>query len=64
MEELPVQPLHRDPVLGVADDGETDRLEVDADLVRAARLEADAQERVLPQEVLQLEVGNRVARTV
>ena len=44
------------PVLGVADHRMADRLQVDADLVRAAGLEAHAQERRARQRLLDLEV--------
>ena len=52
------------PVDRVARDRQVDRREVDADLMRAARLQANPQQRVLGQQLLQLEVRHRVARRV
>jgi hypothetical protein len=51
-----------DAVEGVARDRELDRGEVDANLVRPARLEANAEERAGRQELEHLEVRDRVAR--
>src|SRR4051812_16788745 len=45
-------------VLGVPGDGMPDRLEVRADLVRAARLQPHPQQRVGRQRALRLEVGD------
>ena len=65
-----VQELAREPVaarravLGVAGDRMPDRQQVRADLVRAARLEPHAQQRVVRQRPLDLEVRDRLARLV
>ena len=48
MEELALEPeVVGDAVDRVAADGKPDRLEMDADLVRPARLEPDVEERVV-----------------
>jgi hypothetical protein len=63
VEELPLEPeIPRDPVGRVAGDGEVDRREVDPDLVGSARLEPDAEKRVLREELLELEVRHGLAR--
>ena len=65
VEELPLEAeLACDPVHRIAGDGEVDRREMDADLVRPAGLEPDAQERVALEELLELEVRHRRARRV
>ena len=65
MEELALEPqLARATVDAVSGDGQVDCLQMDADLVRAPRLEADAQERVLREQLDELEVGHGVARSV
>ena len=52
MEELPLEAeIAADAVDGVAGDRQPDRREMDADLVRASRLEADAEKRVARQEL-------------
>ena len=51
--------LTRSAVHRVTRDREVDGGEVDADLMRAAGLEADAQERVARQELLELEMRHR-----
>ena len=51
-----------DPVEGVARDREPDGGEVDADLVRPAGLETNAEERARRQDLEHLEVRDRVAR--
>jgi hypothetical protein len=48
----------------ISGDGEVDRGEVNADLMRAARLETHAQERVLAEELEQLELGHGVSGEV
>ena len=53
-----------DAVDRVADDRQVDRREVHADLVHAAGLELDAQQRVVGPEPLDLEVRDRLARRV
>src|SRR5579862_258388 len=58
--EVPVETA----VERVADDGQPDRREVDADLVHATCLEAHAKERVALEEALELEVSDRRARRV
>ena len=63
MQELPVEPeLAADSVDRVAGDRQTDRGEVDADLVHPPRLEADAKQRVTRQPLLELELRDRLAR--
>ena len=65
VEELALEPeLARPAVDRVAADRQVDRGEVDADLVRAPGLERDAQERVPRQQLLDLEVRDRLARRV
>ena len=54
----------RRPVLGVADDRVIDGPQVRADLVRAPRLQAHAQQRGARQRLLELEVRHRRARVV
>ena len=51
-------------VVGVADDGMADRLEVDADLVRAAGLQADGSSVVAGSASIELEVRARLAGLV
>src|SRR2546430_1423058 len=46
----------------VAGDGQVDRGQVDADLVCATGLETNAEERVLRQQLLDLEVRDRLLR--
>ena len=65
VQELPLEaeiPDHA--VQRVAGDGEIDRGEVDANLVCATRLEADAQERVSREEPFDLEMRHRGPRRV
>src|SRR5207253_10966601 len=63
MQELALEPeISCDPVDPVARNGEVDRGEVDADLVRSAGLEPDAEERMAGQELLELEVRHGRAR--
>ena len=52
MQELPLE-LEVTPhaVLGISGDGQVDRGEVHADLVRAARFQANVEERVLAHEL-------------
>ena len=64
MEELAAQSRVRRAVHRVADDRQADRAEVDADLVRPARLEVDPEQRMLAEQLQQLEVRHRVARAV
>ena len=65
VQELPFEaevaghPVHR-----VAADGQADRLEVNADLVRAAGLEPDLEQRALVEHLLDLEPRHRLARAV
>src|SRR3954470_18274202 len=49
-------------VQGIARDGQVDRAEVDADLVRPPGLEPHTEERVARQELDHLEVRHRLAR--
>src|SRR5438105_9609926 len=57
MQELPVQPeLAGAAVDGVAGNREVDRRQVHPDLVRSSGLEPDPQQRVAPQQLLDLEV--------
>ena len=59
VQELPLEPeVAGDAVRRIARNRKVDRGEMDADLVRAARLEPDAQERVARQQLLELEVGH------
>src|SRR3954447_22880935 len=61
VQELARQSEHAcGPVLGVAGDRVPDRLQVDADLMRAAGLEAHAQERERRQRLGDLEVRARI----
>ena len=63
VEELAAEPeVAGDAVDAVARNGKIDRREVDADLVGPAGLEADAQERVRPQELDDVEMGHGVPR--
>jgi len=64
VQELPFEAEPRDAVDAVAGDGQVDRGQVHADLVRSAGLEPDAEERVLRQELRDLEVRDRLARRV
>src|SRR4051812_12169455 len=65
VEELSLQAeVSPDAVRRVAGDRQVDRGEVDADLMRAAGLEPDAQERMSRQELLELEMRHRRARRV
>jgi hypothetical protein len=65
MEELPRKPqVSRDAVDRVTGDGKVDGGEMDADLVRPAGLEPDAEERVGRQEFLELEVRDGPAGRV
>src|SRR3954469_17029930 len=57
-------PAGRAAVLGVAADRMPDRPEVHADLVRAAGLEPYPQQRRTRECLLDLEVGDRLARAV
>ena len=52
----------RDAVDGIAADRQADRLEMDADLVRPARLEPDVEERVVRASSPHLEPRDRFAR--
>ena len=49
---------------GVSGDGESDGGEMDADLMRPARLELHVEERVAREELNELEVRDRLARRV
>ena len=63
MEELPLEAeVARDAVQRITGDGEVDCREMDADLVRSARFQADTQKRALRQELLELEVRHGSAR--
>ena len=63
MQELTLEAeVAGDPVDGVAADGQVDRLEVHADLMRAARLEAHVEQRPLAELLPHLEPGDGVAR--
>src|SRR5260221_3555337 len=65
MEELALEPeLAAAAGERVARDREVDRLEMHADLVRPPRLERDSQERVTPEQLLDLEVRHRLAQRV
>ena len=64
MEELTAELRIGDPVDGVADDGELDRLQVNADLVRAPGLEAHRQQCVRGKELQHLEVRDRLTGCV
>ena len=65
MQELALQTEHpRGPVLGVAGDGVADRLQVHADLVGAARVQPQAQQRVRGERAIEREVGAGLARKV
>ena len=62
VEELPLQTeVSPDAVRGVAGDREVDRGEMDPDLMGAAGLEPDAQQRMARQELHELEVRHRRA---
>jgi hypothetical protein len=62
VQELALERLVGDAVDAVADHGEIDRGQVHTDLVRAARLELDSEERVGPKQLGDLEVRDRLAR--
>ena len=63
VQELAIEAeVARDAVDGVAADGEADRLQMDADLVRAPGLEPHLEERAPTDELLHLEPGDRVPR--
>ncbi len=63
VQELPLEAeVARDTVDGVAADRQPDRLEMDANLVRAPRLEAHLEERAAAEGLLHLEPGDGVAR--
>src|SRR2546423_445135 len=63
VEELPLEPqIARDAIERITGDGEVDRGEMHADLVRTAGLQADAQECALRQELVELEVRHGGAR--
>ena len=64
VQELPPEPVVGHAVDAVADDGQVDRGQVDADLVRPAGLEADVEQRVAAEQPLDLEVRDGVARRV
>ena len=64
MQELALQFEVRHAVDPVARDGQVDRREVDADLVRPPRLEPHPQQRVPGQQLDHLEVCDRLARRV
>src|SRR5262245_36513958 len=56
--------IARDAVLGVSRDGQVDRGQMHADLVRPSRLETDVEERMLPHPLAQLEAGDCLPRLV
>src|SRR3954447_16946286 len=62
VQELAVEPGLVDAVHGVAGYGQTDRGEVDPDLVRSAGLEAHIEQGMAVEQALDLEVGDGVAR--
>src|SRR5207237_3647268 len=63
VEKLPLEPqIARDAVERITGDGEVDRGEMHADLVRTAGLQSDAQECALRQELVELEVRHGGAR--
>ena len=63
VQELPLEAeVAPHAVLRVSGDGQVDRGEVHADLVRAARLQANVEERVLAHELDDLEVRDRLSR--
>src|SRR5437763_1053256 len=63
VEELALEAeVSSDPVDGVAGDREIDRGEVHADLVRSPGLESDAQECMVREQLLELEVRHGCAR--
>jgi hypothetical protein len=64
VEELPLKLAIRNAVDGVADDGEVDRREVNPNLMCSAGLEADRQQCVLRQELLDLEMRDGLPRVV
>jgi len=65
VQELPLEPeIARDSVLSIPGDRQPDRAEVDSDLMCAAGLEPDLEERVLARRLLKLEVRHRLARLV
>ena len=65
VQELPLEPeLVGTAVHRVPGDGEVDRSEMHADLVRPPRLEPDGEQRVAREELADLEVRHRHARVV
>ena len=65
VEELPPEPeLTGAAVERVAGHRQVDRLEVHADLMRAAGLQGNPQERMATEQLVDLEVGHRLARRV
>jgi hypothetical protein len=64
VQELAPEPLIRDAVHRVADDRQPDRRQMDADLVRAARLEPHVEQRVPVDQPFDFEVRDRLARRV
>jgi hypothetical protein len=63
VEELTLEAeITRDSVDWVSRNGELDRCEMDADLMRPAGLEADSQERMAREELHDVEVGDSIAR--
>src|SRR5918995_5467806 len=61
MQELSAQGGIGHSVDGIADNGQADRREMDADLMRSARLQPYTKQRVLVDQLEQLEVGDGVA---
>ena len=61
VQELPTELGVWDAVGGIAHDGKFDRGQVNSDLVRAAGLEPDREQRVFRQEAFDLEVRDRLA---
>src|SRR5919204_6316254 len=65
MQELPLEPdLARLPVDRIACNGQVNRGEMHADLMRATGLEPHVKQRMLRQQLDQLEVRHRLARPV
>src|SRR5215212_611561 len=64
VQELALQPRFGNAVDGIPGDREVDRGQMDADLMRAAGLEVDAEQRVMVEESFDVEVRHRLARTV
>src|SRR2546430_13700566 len=58
VQELPLETGLRHPVHRIAADGQVDRLEMDAQLVRPPRLEAQLQQRPWPEQLANLEPRN------